>query len=137
MVQCSIHASYQLPNDLARVRKLIRSIESSDPKLLAAISKVETEENLKSDFEAMAAYIMPCYPLANDKANSNRNEKHSVSDSSVASMVGGRNQKDLDLRFYDIKECKTLSVDDKTSLKEWRLSHPDGFGQSKKRFLDA
>ena len=47
--------SYQLPNDLARSRKLIRSIESSDPKLLATIAKVETDDNLKSDVVAMAA----------------------------------------------------------------------------------
>ena len=55
MVQCSIHASYQLPNDLARVRKLIRSIESSDPKLLAAISKLQIEDDLNLDFEVMSA----------------------------------------------------------------------------------
>ena len=55
MVQCSSHVIYQLPNDLMRVTKLIRSIESSDPKLLAAIAKVETDKSLKSDFEGMAA----------------------------------------------------------------------------------
>ena len=43
---------------------LIRSVESSDPKLLAAIAKVETNESLKSDFEVMSAYILPCDPVA-------------------------------------------------------------------------
>ena len=42
--------SYKLPNDLTRVRKLTCSIESSGPKILAVISKVETDESLKSDF---------------------------------------------------------------------------------------
>ena len=37
----------------------------------------------------------------------------------------------------DIKENATLSVDDKTALREWRLSHPDEFCQSKKRVLDT
>ena len=60
-----------------------------------------------------------------------------MSDAIDASMVGGRNQKDLDLRFYDFKECKTLNVEDKNALKEWRSSHSDEFGQSKKRVLDS
>ena len=62
------------------MRKLIRSIESSDPKLLAAIVKAETDDNLKSYFEAMVACILQRDPLANNKANSNKNEKHSVSE---------------------------------------------------------
>ena len=68
-------------------------------------------------FEAMEAYILPHDPVANKKANPNKNEKQSVSDASITSIVGGRNQKDLDLHFYDIKEHKTLSVDDKIALK--------------------
>ena len=85
----------------------------------------------------MAAYVLPYDPVANIKANQNKTEKHSVSDASVASMVGDRNHKDLDLRFYDFKECKTFSVEHNNALNEWRLSHPDEFGQSKKRVLDA
>ena len=68
-------------------------------------------------FEAMEAYILPHDPVANKKANPNKNEKQSVSDAIIASMVGGRNQNDLDLYFYDFKECKTLSVEGETALK--------------------
>ena len=93
MVQCSSHISYQLPNNLIRVRKLIRSVESSDPKLLVTIAKVEKDESLKSDFEGMSAYVLLCDHVANNKANSNKTEKHSVSDASVASMVGGRKKR--------------------------------------------
>ena len=126
-----------MPKYFIRVRKLIRSIGSSDSKLLAAIVKGETDKKLKSDIEAMAAYILPHVPVANDEANYNENHKHSVSDASVASMVGGRNQMNLYLRFFDIREYKTLSVYDKIALKGWRFPHPDEFGQSKKRVLDA
>ena len=92
IVQLSINLDYQLPNDLARVRKLIRSIESFDPKLLATIATVETDEVLKSDVEAMTAYILPCDPATNNKDDSNKNEKCSVSDAGVVPMVGGRYQ---------------------------------------------
>ena len=56
IVQCSNHIIYQIPNYATRVRNLIRSIESTGPKLLATIVKVETDDNLMFDFEAMAAY---------------------------------------------------------------------------------
>ena len=49
----------------------MHSIESSDPKLLDAIAKVETDKSLKSDFEGMAAYILPYEHVANSKLCSN------------------------------------------------------------------
>ena len=55
MAQCSSLISYQLPNDLTRVTKLTSSVESSNPKLLAAVAKVENDESLKSNFEGMTA----------------------------------------------------------------------------------
>ena len=131
MVQCSSHTRCQLPNDLTRAMKLIRSVELSDPKLLVAIAKVETDKTLKSDFEGVAAYILLHDHVANDEASSKKTEKCSMLDASVASMAGGRYQKDSHLHFNDFKERNALSVEDKTSLKEWRLFHPDEFGQSK------
>ena len=98
-----------------------------------SIAKVENDKNLKSDFEGMTAYVIPHDPVANNEANSNKTGKHSVSDANIESMFGDRNKKDLDLNFYDNKECKTLSIDDKEVLKDWRLSHPDKFGQSKRK----
>ena len=126
-----------MPNDLKRVSKLIRNIESLDPKLLGEIAKVENSEGLKSDFEAMAAHIFPYDHVANNKAYLNKNKKHNVSDSGIVSMVRDRYQKNkLDLRFYNFGEQKPLSDNDKHVLHEWQLSHPTDFGQSEKRSLD-
>ena len=53
-------------------------------------------------------------------------------------MVRGRDQQiKLDLRFCDIKECKTLSNKDKRVLRAWRVSNSNEFGKSKKRALHA
>ena len=88
----------------------MRSIESSDPKLIGAIAKAETDEELKSDFEAMTAHILLYEPVSNNKANSNQNEKWSVSDAGITSMVGVRDQETKScLRFYVFKEGKNLS----------------------------
>ena len=48
-----------------------------------------------------------------------------MSDAGIASMVGGRDeQTKLDLRFYYVKEHNTLSNEDKSDLRECRLSNP-------------
>ena len=66
--QCSSHLDYQLPDDQTRLIKLMRRFKSSDLKLLAKISKVETNNELKSDFEAIRACVLPHNPTANNKA---------------------------------------------------------------------
>ena len=92
VAQCPSYLDYQIINDLTRVRKLIRSIESSDPKLLAATDKADAGEYLKSYFEAILACILLCDPESNNKAYSNKNEMCSVPDTGVLPMVGGRDQ---------------------------------------------
>ena len=50
----------------------------------------------------MVAYILPYDPKGNNTEFSNKNEKHSVSDLVIVSIVGGRDQgTKLDIRFYD------------------------------------
>ena len=102
MVQHSNHVSYQLPNHTNRVRKLIRSVESTDPKLLAAIAKVEIDDDSMSDFEAIAACVLLCDPAANNKASA-KSDRHDMLEANASSMVRGRTRKNLDLRFYDQK----------------------------------
>ena len=92
MVQCTSHLDCQLPNYQARFGNLMRSIESSCSKSLATIDKVETDEELKSDFEAMSAYILTYDPVANKKDYSNKNKKRDMSNAVIASTVGDRNR---------------------------------------------
>ena len=80
----------QIPNDLTRVRKLMSSSESSDTNLLASIAKVETDEELKSYFEAAAACVLLCDPVASNKSYSIKNEKQNVPDASIAPMKRSR-----------------------------------------------
>ena len=82
-------------------------IESSDPKIFAAIAKVETDKELKSDFEATSACILLCDTVSNNKAYSNNNDKHSASDIGIVSIAGGRDRETkTDLRFYDIEHLQ-------------------------------
>ena len=136
LVQCSEHVEHQLPNELTRVRKFIRSIECSDPKLLAAIAQVETDKSMQSNFEDMASFILPSDPVANNKASTSSKGGGLMSDTNAnVSGVGGRDKTGLDLRFYKRKEFMKLSKTEKDSLTAWRSSNPDAFETSKRKAL--
>ena len=58
-----------------------------------------------------------------------------MSDAGIVSIVELIDQETkIDIRFYDIKEHKTLRNKYKLVLRECRLSHPTKFVQSKKEF---
>ena len=111
MVQCSNHVISQLTSLTNRDRKLIRSVESTDPKSLVAIAKVETDDNVMSDFEVMAIHVLRYNPAANNEALAKSDERD-VLEKSASSMVGSRTRQNLDLRFYGQKEFRTLSIQD-------------------------
>ena len=68
----------------------------------------------------MTTFILPSDPVANNKACSNKNDKHNVPVTGIASMVGVRHQETkLDLRFYDFEKHNALSNKDRAVLCEW------------------
>ena len=56
------------------------------------MAKVVTDKELKSYFEAMAAFSLPYDPAANNEVCSNNNKKFSASDAGIVPIVGGRDQ---------------------------------------------
>ena len=117
MVQCSRYLDYQLPDDRKRVRKIMCIIESSDPNLLATTDEIEMDEDLKSNFDEMAAFVLPFDHVASKKIYSHKNDEHNFSETGISSILGGRDQESrIILCFYDTKEHKTLSNKDKTVL---------------------
>ena len=123
LAACSDRAEHQLPNELARARNLLRSVECSDPKLLAAIAQVESNKTLKSDFEEMASLILPSDPVANNDATTpNKNDRGLIPGAKVGiSSVGGRDGRTgVDLRFHEREECRILSKQAKATLCRWR-----------------
>ena len=89
-----------------------------------------------SDIEAMAACVLSCDPVANNKAAA-KSDRHNASELNTSSMVWGRTRQYLYLRFYDRKEHGTLSIEDMKALRDWRLSNPKEFGKFRKRVLNA
>ena len=62
MDACTQHVSYQLPNELTRVRYLLDVIENDDAGLQATMAGVEQDTGpggMRSDFEKAAAHLLP------------------------------------------------------------------------------
>ena len=89
-----------------------------------------------SHFEAMAAHVLRCDPAVNNEALA-QSERHDSSETNASFVVGGRTRKNLELRFYDQKELRTLSIEDNKTLRDWIASNPEEFGQSKKIVLNT
>ena len=79
-----------------------------------------------SNFEEMEVNV-------HNKASA-KSDRHDTSEANYLSIVGGITRKTLDLRFYDQREFHILSTEDKKTLRDWRASNPEEFGQSKKEF---
>ena len=58
LVQSSDNAQNQTPNGLARVRKIIRIIECSDPKLLCKISQSHKAKYLLKNFDFTNVFLL-------------------------------------------------------------------------------
>ena len=129
----------QLPNELTRARKPLRSIECSDPKLLTVITQAESNKNLKSDFEAMVSFVLPSDAAANNKAkNPNKNYAGLILDAKVdTSSVGGCDRSTgVTMRFYKRAECRVLGKKANEILRRWRSGNPEAFEKSKRKALE-
>ena len=69
------------------------------------------------DIEATAARMLPCDPVANNKA-SDKSDRYNASELKASSIVGGVTRQNLDLRFNDQKEFHTLIFQDKKTLRD-------------------
>ena len=136
MVQCAEHVDYQLPNGHSRVGYLLDAIETSDPRLQAAMESVRSDTGptgMSSDFEAAVAHLLPSCPVARKKAANKRpsNQISSVEtengdSKAVVGAFGGKvgkgSKTGVQLRYHTKKEYSTLSQEEKEELSEWRIS---------------
>ncbi len=150
MSQCAQHVEFQLPNEYTRVGYLLTAIQTSDPKLQAAIAVVESDTGAggkRSDFEATASYLLPKDPVELRQRSANKGRTAGANISSVDVMdepnaepganvaafgaKPGRGKTGVHLRYYKFDEYKKLTPEQKTELHEWRGTQKSGGGKSK------
>jgi len=129
MQQCATHVNHQAPDQRARVTHLCDNIECSDAELQAALSRVKTDTGgLRDDFERAVAVLLPTDPVARKRPTSGEKRRRAdtsdttadVSGASASDKVAHGPITGVELRFHQSNECKLLSPEEKSELKEWR-----------------
>ena len=53
---------YDIPNERVRVGRLLKSITTKEPSIIAAITHIQGTPNLRGDFEAAADFLLLTAP---------------------------------------------------------------------------
>ena len=70
--EAALHVNFQLPTQHTRIGYLIDNINNADPDLRAAIASIRIDtNNMRNDFEASVAFLLPVDPYTKHKAQLN------------------------------------------------------------------
>jgi len=62
MLKASQNIPFQVPNETARVRRFLHSLDSSDQRILSAKTAILADANMKNNFELMSNFLMIVAP---------------------------------------------------------------------------
>ena len=103
---------------------VLEAIETNDASLQAAMALVRNDTaptGKRNDFEAMASFLLPHDPVAKKRAAKRpQGEISAIDSSTIKSGIGSTG---VEFRYHTQSEYKKLSKDQKTELREWRLSN--------------
>ena len=134
MQACTEHVSYQLPNELTRVRYLINAIENDDAGLQAAMAGVEQDTGIggmRSDFEKAAAHLLPKDPVVKKRIQAKRSAAE-ISAVGAETTKHGIGSSGVHLRYHTPEEYGKLTKSQKKELSDWRKANPNGNDGEKK-----
>ena len=114
------HVNFQLPTEHTRVGYLIDNILNNDPDLRAAISSIRINTNdMRSNFEASVATLLPVCPYSKNRSSNNRN-KAIISETTLKGKA--QSKTGVDFRWYQKSEYMKLTPEQKKELYEWQKS---------------
>ena len=114
------HVTFQLPTDHSRVGYLLDNITNQDPDLRAALASIRANNNnMRDDFEAAVAFLLPVCPYAKHRSDGKKKTVQ-ISDARL------KNQSDsmtgVDFRWYKPAEFVALKPAQKRELIKWQNS---------------
>ena len=117
MEKASQFIAYQIPDEHTRVGRLLKSITSKDPSVLAAITHILGTPNLRDDFEEAADFL-----LLTQSSQSGGQSSQRVSATRTGKKVksAGTGKTGVEFRYHTVSEFKKLSKDQVNELREWR-----------------
>ena len=126
MKSASEHVSFQLPNQLTRVRHLLDTIKCTDLLLMARIANIHYDQDPKGklhDFEQAAAFLLSACPVTLCLVRGGDNiVENKTAGVGAMTLKEGFGSTGVELRFYPRKEYATLSEEQKDELREFTKS---------------
>ena len=124
--KASQFVSYQLPDDHMRVGRLIKSITSRDPSILAAITHILGTETLRDDFEDAADFLLLNNASTGSGGNNHRISGVKSGNGKKRFQSAGTGKTGVEFRYHTAKEFRSLTQDQIDELKEWRKKRKEG-----------
>ena len=121
MVRPEDHIGYQPPNKYTRVQRLLKSIESTDIRIVSAITTILGDTIKRGKFGQAADFLLLAAPVCKKDRSDNKHHISAVNDegsdnSKQDSGYEGFRKVDkglsgLELKYYSFKEYKKLPED--------------------------
>ena len=132
LTEASAHTPTEIPNPRQRVTYVLTSIETVDPKVLAAMAAVELDEtNMRINFEVMAAYMLPHCPVAAKHGKKNALGAK-ISGTAGTVLTGKKGKSGVTLCYHEPKLFHKLPKDQKAELSEWNKANRENGGGKRK-----
>ena len=130
MLRAEDHIGYQPPNEYTRVQRLIKSIESTDIRIVSVITTILGDTVKRGNFEQAAKFLLLAAPMCKNDKSDNEHFISAVNyegsdDNKQASGYKGFKRVDkgssgVELRYHSFKEYKKLPEDQREELRLWR-----------------
>ena len=120
--------SVTIPDDQARVRRLLNSIKCRDVHLVTRMEQVAADSGGKADnFDEAVSFLVEACPVYKRNLEGSFEQKPSSKNISISSVqIAGRGERTgVDLRWYPHDEYKKLTPEQKDEHRAW-MRTPDG-----------
>ena len=122
LTRASQFVAYELPNEVTRVSRLLKSITSKDATILSAITTIKSNTTMKGNFEEAADFLLLTAPHPKEIETSYRISAINMHNDS--DKKGGKPKEKgktgVELRYYKQHEYARLNDAQKRELQDWR-----------------
>ena len=110
MVRADNHVDYEVPNKHTRVGRLMKSITSKDPSIVAAITHIHGSTTLRNNFEDAADFILLTAP---NNGNAPERSQRISAVNTGKKNCGRGDRTGVELRYHSKKEYNKLTREEK------------------------
>ena len=142
--RCADNVNCQLPDERSRVQYLLDNIQADDSNVKAALSSIrmnDTPTGMRNNFEAAVAFLLPTDPVPKKGKGKRANAEISATageSKHLGTHKAGRGSTGVDFRYYEPKEFRKLTQEQKDELMEYRrkkgMTPGKGAGSNKNKF---